>query len=88
MEHNTEVSKWLDQIGLNELRDLFKKLNVPLSTIENFTEDDLINFGVDKKARRKLLPHIKKLKGNGISDVCAFKIELTLPINRKEEDQR
>jgi hypothetical protein len=88
MEHNTEVSKWLDQIGLSELRDLFKKLNVPLSTIENFTEDDLVNFGVDKKARRKLLPHIKKLKGNGISDLCALNIELTLPMNRKEEDQR
>lgn len=88
MEHFTEVSKWLDQIGLSELRDLFKKANVPLNTIENFTEDDLINIGVDKKARRKLLPHIKKLKGNGISDVFALNIKLTDPIHREEEDQR
>jgi serine/threonine protein phosphatase PrpC len=61
-EMDLSVTKWLEQIGMSEYKDVFSRFE-SVNAILELTEEDLQALVPDKKHRKKLSSQIKKLKG-------------------------
>ena len=56
----SEVSRWLERVGLQQHAELFESRNVSFDFLMNLTERDLEDFGLSLTARRAILREIER----------------------------
>ena len=86
----SDVSEWLEGLGLGRYADAFGENEIDLDALPYITEDDLKDIGIALGARRKLLAAIVELKpvagqaseeaaaGDGLSSREAERRQLTV----------